>query len=421
MFRRGDGGSPRGRIALLLALFLAASQALAAETVRVGMLFVGAEQRAALNRIKVKFEKAHPGVRVFYVFLHDREYKAEVRTWLASGDGPEVLAWQAGERLHDLARRGLLAPLGDLWRDQGWDSAFTPGMRSALRHAGEDYALPVSHYHWGIYFRKSLLKRLGITPPRNWAELLEAGSALRRAGITPFALGSRDAWTVAAWFDYLDLRINGYQYHRDLLDGRTPYTSGRVRAVFLAWRHLVRAGFFNRDHRQFHWHGVIPRLYHEQAAMLLMGNFATARFERSQRADIGFVPFPAIRPGNSPAEDAPTDLLMIPHYAADNPRARQFLAWFGRSDTQAILNDAMNTIPPHVSAPTSEDRFVRDGVQLLKGPAGLVQFYDREIPQAMVEPALAALVDFLDDPDPDRVTAELEALRLEHYPEAPGH
>ncbi len=403
---------------VLLAALSLAPRVHAADTLRVGIQFASPEQRTILTSLKLKFEKAHPGVRVFYVFLPEQEYMENARTWLDSGEGPEVLYWHAGERLHGPARRGKLAPLGDVWRANQWDMVFTPGMRDALSQAGEVFALPLTHNHWGFYYRKSLFARLGIDPPRNWADLLSACSTLRDAGVTPIALGTKDSRTAAAWFDYLNLRMHGYPYHREVLEGRIPYTAGRLRAVFQAWSHLVLSGFFNADHRSLRRHGVIPRLHDEQAGMLLLDNFASMQSDPEMANDIGFFPFPSIRPGVRPAENALTDLLVVPHYAAANPHARAFLAWFGRADSQAVLNDAMGTVPPHASAPISDKRLVREGAHLLRQSAGLVQNYDREVPRAMVEPALAAFVDFLDQPDAAKLADRMETLRRKYYPDA---
>ncbi|MCQ4384250.1 extracellular solute-binding protein, partial [Clostridioides difficile] len=65
--------------------------------------------------------------------------------------------------------------------------------------------------------------------PADWAQFLDACRKLKAAGIAPIAVAARDAWTLAAWFDYLDLRINGYAFHQKLMAGDVAYTDPRVR------------------------------------------------------------------------------------------------------------------------------------------------------------------------------------------------
>ena len=43
---------------------------------------------------------------------------------------------------------------------------------------------------------------------------------LKKNGITPITIGTKFLWTAGGWFDYLNLRINGYQFHMDLTAGK---------------------------------------------------------------------------------------------------------------------------------------------------------------------------------------------------------
>src|SRR5262245_62586825 len=41
---------------------------------------------------------------------------------------------------------------------------------------------------------------------------------LSAAGITPITIGTKDVWPAAAWFDYIDMRLNGPEFHISLMD-----------------------------------------------------------------------------------------------------------------------------------------------------------------------------------------------------------
>ena len=88
---------------------------------------------------------------------------------------------------------------------------------------------------------------------------------MRQRGIEPFAIGTRDLWPAAAWFDYLDLRINGLAFHMALMDGRVPYTDPRVRAVFAAWRELLARNCFSANHASASWQESQALLYQGKA------------------------------------------------------------------------------------------------------------------------------------------------------------
>ena len=46
-------------------------------------------------------------------------------------------------------------------------------------------------------------------------------------------------WVASAWFDYLNIRINGAPFHRQLLAGEGRFDDPKVKAVFTKWREVL--------------------------------------------------------------------------------------------------------------------------------------------------------------------------------------
>jgi multiple sugar transport system substrate-binding protein len=109
----------------------------------------------------------------------------------------------------------------------------------------QELVMPLNYYHWSIYYKKSIFASLAITPPTNWQELLLAIARLRAHGIVPFNLSGQSNWSLAAWFDYLNLRLNGLDFHLALLAGKTHFTDPRVVNVFIHWKLLIDAKSFD--------------------------------------------------------------------------------------------------------------------------------------------------------------------------------
>jgi len=77
---------------------------------------------------------------------------------------------------------------------------------------------------------RDLFEKAGIKgEPKTWDEFLDACKKLNESGVAPIAVGARDSWTLAAWFDYFDLRINGYAFHAAA--NKSPFCSRRVRVL----------------------------------------------------------------------------------------------------------------------------------------------------------------------------------------------
>lgn len=48
----------------------------------------------------------------------------------------------------------------------------------------------------GVYYNTKIFDQLKIAVPTNYSELIAAAEKIKAAGITPFTLADRDAWTV---------------------------------------------------------------------------------------------------------------------------------------------------------------------------------------------------------------------------------
>lgn len=360
------------------------------------LMVSGGEQRLVYQELIDRFEKEYPHIEVRHQEYEQENYKAKLESWLRQpGDVPDVMFYFSGHLMAELYRKGLVRPISNLWRSHNWDDAFPESIRDIVMFDDQPMGLPVSFYHWGIYYRKSLFERLGLEPPVTWEEFLETGEALKAEGITPIALGSEAGWPAAAWFDYLNLRTNGLAFHTDLLAGREDFDDQRVRDVFATWHDLIDRGFFLRGHSQMSWRGALPYLYQNHAAMMLMGGFVVPQFPQKLVDDIGLFPFPSIDPEQPIAEEAPTDLLFIPMRARNVREAETFLRFVARPDIQGWFNHQLGTIAPNRMAPKPRNRLVAEGQAILQRASGYSQFFDREMTRSVSTPAMDAFVHFL--------------------------
>jgi multiple sugar transport system substrate-binding protein len=247
-------------ILLLTGLLLPSPHAALADTLVITANTSNPAPRAAWEAAVAAFEAEHPEIEVnFNVYDHE-SYKKAIRNWLTSVS-PDVVYWFVGNRMRQFVTPGLLEDVSDV---------FTPEVRDRMTDAaldlvtvdGRQYGVPYTHYHIGVYYRRDLFEDAGIAqPPRDWSELLEACAKLRARGIAPIAIGSKDLWPTAGWFDYIDLRLNGYGFHMTLMNGAVPYTDQRVKAVFAKWRELIERQCFIDHHVGMTWQESQALLY----------------------------------------------------------------------------------------------------------------------------------------------------------------
>lgn len=362
------------------------------------------------------FEKANPGIKVTWNKFDHEGYKSAIRNFLTA-DAPDLANWYAGNRMAPFVKAGLFADVSDVWKANNLDKQLKSALPS-MTIDGKQWGIPYTYYQWGIYYRADIFKKEGIEPPKTWDELLAACKKLKADGITPFAIGTKPLWPAAGWFDYLDLRTNGYQFHMDLTAGKIKYTDPRVKKVFEHWAELVKPGYFVKNSAALDWQDAVPLFAQGKAAMYLMGNFAVDVMKKAglKESQIGFIKFPTIDPSIPDAEDAPTDTVHIPSNAKHKADAKKFLAFLAKPETQTEMNKILGQLPVNNQSQVGNDKFLQAGFKLLSSASALAQFYDRDAPPAMAKAGMEGFQHFMAQPDDiDQILKQLDRVEKRVY------
>ncbi len=400
---------------------LALGYALTNSAALAGEIILNSDQsdpapKKAMEELIADFQVANPDITVKWNNFDHEGYKSAIRNFLTA-DAPDVAAWYAGNRMSPFVKAGLFEPVDDVWEANGLNDQLKSAA-SALTMDGKKWGVPYTYYQWGIYYRKDIFAANSINPPKNWAELIAACETLKTAGVTPFAIGTKALWPTGGWFDYLDLRVNGYEFHMDLTAGKVPYTDPKVKAVFEKWGELVKPGYFLENHAALDWQDALPQFIQGNAAMYLMGNFAVAPMKDGGLTEdqIGFMQFPEITAGLPMAEDAPTDTFHIPSGAKNKEDAKKFLAYLASPEAQTKMNATLGQLPVNNQATKPSDTFLEAGFTMLSGAYGLAQFYDRDAPAEMAKAGMEGFQEFMVKPDDaDRILERLEKARQKIY------
>jgi multiple sugar transport system substrate-binding protein len=361
--------------------------------------------RAAWEAAVQRFQRAHPGVEVRLNIYDHESYKRSIRNWL-TGIPPDVVFWFAGHRMRQFVTPGLLEDLSSLYPPQV-KAALHPSALELVSVGERQYGVPYTYYPLGFYYRRDLMQ-----PPGTWAQLLATCEALKARGLEPIAIGTRDLWPAAAWFDYLNLRVNGFAFHMSLMEGRVPWTDPGVREVFAHWRELLERQCFSRNHASSTWQESQALMYQGRSAMMLIGHYIVANFPPELRPRMDFAPFPTVRAGVGRFEEAPVNSLHIPARARNKEDARKFLAFVLRADEQETLNRAMLQIPVRLDAAPADERFLKLGQQHLRQAERLSQYFDRDTSEDLAQVAMKGFQEFMLHPERlEAILASIEAAR----------
>ena len=386
---------------------LCAPLVLATENLVIKFMVSSGPQRSEWNKLLNAFEKANPNIKLQQDELPQEKYKSGFYDMVKSP--VDVAFWFAGAQLAKARELKLLRPL-DAATSTLIAKKFTPATRKAVSYSDQTYGIPLSYYQWGFFYKKSTFAKLGLRPPSNWREFQSVAEKLKAAHMVPTQIGAKNGWPAMAWFDYLDMRINGLEFHRKLLNGALPFTDPKVLKVFETWKKMLDQGYFEESGTQLDWDEVLPYLYHDRIGMSLMGAFAATKFAPAMASDMGFFPFPQMGTPTTHFEDAPLDILVFPLSGQNPAAAATFVQFLAENDALNQFNEATQLISPRLDAPAPTSATLIEGRKLLDAATGLSFFFDRDASSKLSEAASKALVEFLTPPyDTAKVIKALDA------------
>ena len=375
--------------------------------------------RAVMEKMASDFDALHPNLTVELEIVDREAWKTQIRNALTA-NAPDVVNWYAANRMLPYINAGLFMDVSDLWDEP--EFAALASTEGAMTIDGKQWGVPYTYYQWGVYYRKDIYEELGLDEPATWDQEIANCQAILDSGRKCYTIGSKFLWTAGGWFDYINSRTNGYDFHIELARGEVEWTDPRVRATFENWAQLINMGAFIDDHQTYSWQEAMPFMVDGQAAAYLMGNFSVAAFRDGGLDDtmLDFYQFPVINPDVDYAEDAPTDTFHIPSQAQNVEAAKEFLRYVTSAEVQTEINggDALGQLPVNANASVADDKFIQEGFEMLSNNAGggIMQFFDRDFPAEMASVGMEGLQEFMVFPDNlDDILARLEDARQRIY------
>ncbi len=376
--------------------------------------------RATMEAMIGRFQEMHPDLNIETTVIDREAYKTQIRNFLTA-DSPDVATWYAANRMRPYVEAGLFEDVSDLWTDPdiAENLASTKG---AMTINDKQWGVPYTYYQWGVYYRKDIYEELGLAEPANWDEMKSNCQAVIDSGRKCYTIGTKFLWTAGGWFDYINMRTHGFDFHMEMARGEVAWNDDRVKQTFANWRELIDMGAFVENHQNYSWQESLPFIVKGEAAAILKGNFAVPPLREAGLDDtkLDFHQFPPITPGVALAEDAPTDTFHIPANASNKDNARAFLKFVVSANEQTEINNGSNLgqLPVNAASSIDDDKFLNEGFEMLSAnsPGGVAQFFDRDFPAEMAAEAMQGLQEFMVFPDNlDDILARLEKVRARVY------
>lgn len=372
----------------------------------------------ALNAVMDLYQQ-RTGATVEINATDPNTWQEQINSYL-QGKPDDVFQWFAGYRGRFFYDNGLVGDISDVWDEVG--DGFSEAFKGAsTTEDGKQIFLPLYYYPWAVFYRPSVFEKNGYSPPETMEEFTDLCTDMQSAGLTPIAFGASDGWPQMGTFDYLNMRMHGYDFHVDLMAGDRRWDSDEVRAVFDAWAQLLP--YHQESPLGRTWQTAAQSLQQGESGMLLMGLFLNQQFaEGEDREDLDFFNFPEMDPSvGATAIEAPIDGFMMRSDPNSEDRAKDLLTFLGSAEAATTYISIDAQIGAHTETDTSSyDTLQQKSADLVTNAENISQFMDRDTrPDFAATVMIPELKRFLANPsDVKDVTASIQAQADSIFPQS---
>ncbi|MFI7504627.1 ABC transporter substrate-binding protein, partial [Streptomyces sp. NPDC049687] len=365
------------------------------KTVTLGSNASDAVPKKAFAEIYAAFKK-QSGITVDVNTKDHNTFQEQINSYL-QGTPDDVFNWFAGYRMQFFAAKGLTTAVDDVWAKIG--DNFPDAMKKLSKGAdGKYYFVPLYTYPWALFYRKSVFEQHGYTVPTTWDELVALCKQMKKDGLTPIAFGDKDAWPAMGTFDQINFRLNGYDFHVELMAGKASWTDAKVKDAFDHWAELLpyhQEGSLGRT-----WQDAAQTLVSKKAGMYLLGSFVAQQFtDKADLDDLDFFAFPEINSAyGQDTVEAPTDGFMVSKSPKNKDGVTKLLEYLGTPEAESIYLKADSSV---VAASSKADTssytaLQKKAYEMISGAKSLTQFMDRDsrpdFTSTVMQPALQKFV-----------------------------
>ena len=329
------------------------------------------------------------------------------------GSPDDVFAWFSGYRMRFFAAQGLAGDISDVWETIGAD--YTDAFKaSSTGDDGKQYLVPTVYGPWAVFYRKSVWAEKGYTAPTTLDEMTTLATQMQTDGLVPLAFADKEGWPAMGTFDQLNMRINGYQFHIDLMAGKEAWTDAKVKTVFDTWRSLIP--YHQTDALGRTWQEAATGVVNKTSGMMLIGSFIGQQFPDADQDDIDFFNFPEIDPAvGADAVEAPLDGFMMSKRPRNEAGAKKLLTAFGSAENGQVETAAD---PSGIAANTKSDQgaytaLQKKSAEFVSSAKSIAQFMDRDTrPDFASTVMIPSLQTFLQNPtDIDGLLTSIESQK----------
>lgn len=249
------------------------------------------------------YRAAHPDVAIDVQPIQNEDFGTKIPLALQSTTPPDVYQQWGGGDLASQVTSGKVADITDATR--GW-IGYAGDFAEGWQVDGRQFGVPLLQHVVGFWYREDLFAQAGITTtPTTLAEFNDVVAKLKRAGIVPIAVGGKDRWPDAFYWNYFAVRecskeVIEHSVESLELEDQCWRRAGEDLKAFLATEPFQPG--FNGTPAQQGAGSSAGLVANGKAAMELQGDWQSGTMsglteDEDLEAKLGWFPFPTVPGG----------------------------------------------------------------------------------------------------------------------------
>lgn len=175
------------------------------------------------------YMKENPNVEIVVDRPGGNDYDTTIKAQMASGVYPDLCMVNSYSVMESFAKGGNATAI----TDYSFVDNFVDGILPSITYDGEIYGVPCELDGVGVIYNRTIFEEVGLEIPTTLSEMEEVCQKLKDAGITPFAVGLKDSWTMNQTFSLIHGEImDAYEFTDAMNRGEASFTDAELDGAF---------------------------------------------------------------------------------------------------------------------------------------------------------------------------------------------
>ena len=267
-------------------------------------LHVVSAEGGATNRLKAykeinaAFMERHPNVTIKQTEKSFSDLLTTIKLQLSDKSPIDAVQTNQGYyTMGSLVKAKLLRPLDPYAEKHGWLERQPESLLAMTRltddgdHLGQGklYGIAATGDAVGVYYNRAKLAKLGLEPPKTWAEFEKAVAAARAAGETPVKFGNLDKWPgVNEWQTFLNAEMPSDRVRSLIFGTGGSFTAPQVASSVARMQDWVKKGYFEKDVNGISYDDAWKGFAKGDGVFLISGTWLNADLQDQMGEKAGF-------------------------------------------------------------------------------------------------------------------------------------